>query len=387
MTGHELRAIGLASLCVALAAFDGSVLFLALPAVAREFGAGVGTLSGLGSLLSLGALGALPLAALADRRGRRLLLIVGVAGFSLANLASAAAPQLAVLSALRFVAVAFEGMTGAVATALVVEAVSSRRRGVAMAVLALGGGAGAGVTALAYPFLAPSWRPLYAAGGAGLLAVPALWRWLPEAPAWISAPPRTVRSLLADPEWMRRVGILSVSAGLTGLVVAPATLFAALYASRHLGLRPDAISAVVIASGLCAGAGFAAGGPLSDRSGRRIPGSLLAAGGAILGAASFLGGRPAYVAFNLLWSLLAGAGSPVLAAWIGELLPTRARAVSETCVALLGAVGGIAGLQLVARLQPALGLGHAIAWTAIAGVAGGLVLLLLPETRGRPLPE
>ena len=81
-----------AGIAVVVTAFEGSVLVIALPAVATEFGATTPALSELGSLLAIGALGALPLSTLADRFGRRRLIAVGVAGSSLANFASGFAP-------------------------------------------------------------------------------------------------------------------------------------------------------------------------------------------------------------------------------------------------------------------------------------------------------
>jgi hypothetical protein len=51
------------------------------------------------------------------------------------------------------------------------------------------------------------------------------------------------------------------------------------------------------------------------------------------------------------------------------------------------ALGGIVGLQLVGRLEPSLGLGPAIVLVSAAAFVGALVLLLLPETGGKPLPE
>src|SRR6266849_3125751 len=97
-----------AGLAVVLAGFEGTILIVALPAIARDFHAGTPALSNLGSVLALGALGALPLATLADRFGRRRLIAAGVAGFSLVNLASAYAPSLAELAFLRLFAVCFE---------------------------------------------------------------------------------------------------------------------------------------------------------------------------------------------------------------------------------------------------------------------------------------
>src|SRR6202521_3747030 len=176
-----------AGLAVVLTAFDGSVLVLALPAIASDFHARIPGLSNLGSVLALGALGALPLATLADRFGRRRLIAIGVAGFSVANFASAFAPSLAALSVIRLVAVCFEALVGGVATALIVEEAPSGRRGQAVSVLAVLGGIGTGITVVAYPLLAPHWRWLFLAGGIGLVAAPAIWLRLPEGRTWQKA--------------------------------------------------------------------------------------------------------------------------------------------------------------------------------------------------------
>src|SRR5438132_9067201 len=171
----QRRTLVWAGLAVVLTAFDGSVLVLALPAVAGDFHARVPDLSNLGSILALGGLGALPLATLADRFGRRRLIAVGVAGFSIANFASAFAPSLTTLAFLRLVAVCFEALVGGVATALIVEEAPPGRRGQAVSVLAVLAGIGAGITVVSYPLLAPHWRLLFLAGGVGVLAAPAVW--------------------------------------------------------------------------------------------------------------------------------------------------------------------------------------------------------------------
>src|SRR5476651_1826870 len=94
LDGLQRRTLIWAGLAVVLTALDGSVLVLALPAIASDFHAQIPGLSNLGSVLALGSLGALPLATLADRFGRRRLIAIGVAGFSLANFASGLAPSL-----------------------------------------------------------------------------------------------------------------------------------------------------------------------------------------------------------------------------------------------------------------------------------------------------
>ncbi len=181
---QQRRTLTWAGLAVVLAAFDGSVLVLALPAIASDFHARTPALSNLGSVLAIGALGALPLAALADRFGRRRLIAIGVAGFSIANFASGLAPSIDALAVLRLVAVCFEALVGGVATALIVEEAPPARRGQAVSVLALLAGLGTGITVISYPLLAPHWRWLFLAGGLGVLVAPAIWFRLPEGRMW-----------------------------------------------------------------------------------------------------------------------------------------------------------------------------------------------------------
>src|SRR5258708_13522016 len=91
---QQRRTLVWAGLAVVLTAFDGSVLVLALPAIASDFHARTPALSNLGSVLAIGVLGALPLGALADRFGRRRLIAIGVARFSVPNFATGLAPSL-----------------------------------------------------------------------------------------------------------------------------------------------------------------------------------------------------------------------------------------------------------------------------------------------------
>src|SRR5260370_15287451 len=171
---QQRRTLVWAGLAVVLAAFDGSVLVLALPAIASDSHARPPALSNLGSVLAIGALGALPLAALADRFGRRRLIAIGVAGFSIANFASGLAPSIDALAVLRLVAVCFEALVGGVATALIVEEAPATRRGQAVSVLALLGGLGTAITVISYPLLAPHWRWVFLARGGGGPGPPAV---------------------------------------------------------------------------------------------------------------------------------------------------------------------------------------------------------------------
>jgi predicted MFS family arabinose efflux permease len=377
-----------AGAAVVLTAFDGSVLVLALPAIANDFGAGTPALSDLGSVLAIGSLGALPLATLADRFGRRRLIAVGVGGFSIANFASAFAPSLADLAFLRLIAVCFEVLVAGVATALVVEEAPPGQRGQAVSILALLSGFGTGVTVIAYPFIAPHWRWLFLAGGIGLPIAPLIWWLLPEGKTWSAV--RITGSalrLLMQPPWRKRLIVLAGMTALLAVLLEPAGLLFTVYATRALSLSPAAISTLIVVSGVAGALCYLAGGYLTDRFGRRGPAIALTIATAAATSLSFATGAIGFFIGNVLWSAFASAATPVFGAWSAELYPTRARATAEAANAVAASVGSIAGLQLVALLSASTGLGGAIELGGVAAVAGALLLFLLPETKQQPLPE
>ncbi|HEY0831067.1 MAG TPA: MFS transporter [Candidatus Dormibacteraeota bacterium] len=377
-----------AGLAVVLTAFDGSVLVLALPAIARDFHANTPALSDLGSVLAVGALGALPLATLADRFGRRRLIAIGVAGFSVANFASSFAPTLAALALLRLFAVCFEILVAGVATALIVEEAPAGRRGQAVSVLALLSGIGTGITVIAYPLIAPHWRWLFFAGGIGVpLALP-IWFLLPEGRTWKAV--RVTGSalrLLMQPPWRRRLFILAAMTALLAVLLEPAGLLFTVYASSVLHMSPVAISSLIVVSGVAGTVSYLAGGYLTDRYGRRGPAIALTIATGAATSLSFATGAFGFFVGNVLWSAFASAATPVFGSWSGELYPTRARATAEAATSVAAAVGSIVGLQAVGLLSASTGLGGAIELGGVAAVGGALLLFMLPETKEQPLPE
>ncbi|TMD34844.1 MAG: MFS transporter [Chloroflexi bacterium] len=384
----QRRTLIWAGLAVVLTAFDGSVLVLALPAIAGDFHARVPALSNLGSVLALGGLGALPLATLADRFGRRRLIAVGVGGFSIANFASAFAPSLEALAVLRLIAVCFEALVGGVATALIVEEAPPGRRGLAVSVLAVLSGAGTAVTVVGYPLVAPHWRWLFLAGGIGVLVAPFIWRWLPEGRVWQRARlTGSVLRLLIGPQWRRRLIVIAATTALVAVLLEPAGLLFTLFASQVLHLSPVAISALIVVSGIAGVASYLVGGYLTDRFGRRGPATALTGATAIAASLSFGSGTSGFWIGNVLWSSFASADTPVLGAWSAELFPTRARATAEAMGSVAAAAGSVVGLQAVGALSQSIGLGPAIELAGVAAMAGAALLLLLPETRGAPLPD
>jgi MFS family permease len=389
LDAFQRRTLLWAGLAVVLIAFDGSVLVLALPAIAADFNASIPSLANLGSVLALGSLGSLLLATLADRFGRRRLIAIGVAGSSIASFASAFATSLTMLSVLRLVAVCFEVLVAGVATALIVEEAPSGRRGQAVAVLSvLAGFIGTGITVVSYPLLAPHWRWLFLAGGIGLLAAPAIWLRLPEGRTWQKVRPTTsaLRLLMGRP-WRGRILLLSAKTAMVSVLLTPAGLLFTVFASDNLHMTPIVISTLIVVSAVAGGAAYLAGGYLTDRFGRRWPAIALTAATAVATSLSFATGIIGFVVGNVLWSAVASAATPVFGAWSAELFPTRARATAEAAGAVAYAIGGVAGLQVVGILSQSSGLGLAIGLVGVAALSGAALLIFLPETKQAPLPD
>ncbi|HEY3083915.1 MAG TPA: MFS transporter [Candidatus Dormibacteraeota bacterium] len=377
-----------AGIAVVLTAYQGSVLVIALPAVATEFHARVPALSDLYSVLAIGSLGALPLSTLADRFGRKRLIAVGIAGSSMANFVSGFAPSIAILAFLKLFAVCFEVLVAGVVTALIVEEAPAEHRGAAVSVIALLSGVGIFLVVVAYPVIAPNWRWLYYASGVGVLIAPFIWWLLPESKTWQSVRITTsAMRLLLERPWRRRVLILATMTGLLAVLLGPAGRLYTVYATFVLDWSTLLISILIVVCGIAGAVSYLAGGYLTDRFGRRGPAIALTVSVAAATSLSFATGSIAFFVGNVLWSALASASTPVFGAWSGELFPTRARATAEAAIAVVAAMGNIAGLQAVAALAPATGLGGAIQLGGVAAIAGAMLLFLLPETKQQPLPE
>ncbi|HET8632546.1 MAG TPA: MFS transporter [Gemmatimonadales bacterium] len=146
----------------------------------------------IGASATIGlVLGIFPAGRLADRFGRKRVLIAGVLIFSVFTLASAFSPNVWVLFALRLIAGFGEGAVFPLPYTILSELVNKHARGRLMGWLNGLLNAGYTLPALAGLFATTqfswqvAWRvPLYI-GGAFILLVPVLAKWLPETPRFL----------------------------------------------------------------------------------------------------------------------------------------------------------------------------------------------------------
>jgi len=392
---------------VALAAFASGFgqfgVVAALGDVARGFGqvnhgatladqAGLsGTDLGIGlAIMRLASLGALPLTGLADRFGRRKMLLVTV-GVGLALTALAAASP----SYWWFVAIFAGGRpmlsaTNGLAQVTAAEQTASADRAKAVALIAAGYGAGAGVIAIVHSLAshAIGFRGVFVMALIPLALLPLLWRWIEEPDRFTVAAagsehPFPVFDAVARP-FRRRLVVIVVLAFAVSLITGPANSFVFLFAQNFLHQRGTVTAAMVVGAGVAGLAGLLAGRWLADRVGRRLTGALAMVTVALFATLTYTGSAPALLVGYILGVFAASVFAPAAGALINELFPTSVRASATGWSVAAGVLGAVTGL---------------VAFGAVAdagrrfGVAGLVIFLpaalamaafwLLPETRGR----
>ena len=191
----DLRALGapqkhtvLASLLAwTFDAFDFFVLVFILRPLAVSFGVSIKEVA-IAITLTLMArpFGALFFGRLADRYGRRPILMINILCYSLIELASAFAPSLPVMLALRTLyGVAMGGMWG-VAASLTFEAIPVSTRGFISGVLQQGYALGYLIAATVFALLYEKigWRGMFMFGTLPVLLIPYIWFCVPESTVW-----------------------------------------------------------------------------------------------------------------------------------------------------------------------------------------------------------
>ena len=392
---------------VALAAFASGFgqfgVVAALGDVARGFGqAGnsttlvaqvgmSGTALGIGlAIMRLASLGGLPVIGLADRFGRRRLLLATVgAGLAMTALAAASPGYwwfVAIFACGRPVLAATNGLAQVTAA----EQTASADRAKAVAFVAAGYGAGAGVVAITDSLAAGTlgFRGIFVLALIPLALLPLLRRWISEPDRFTVAaagpePRVPVLDAVAAP-FRRRLAVIVVLGFAVSVITGPANSFVFLFAQNVLH-QPGIVTAGMVAGGGVAGlGGLLAGRWLADRAGRRLTGALAMVAVALLAIVTYSGSSPALVAGYMLGVFAASVSAPAVGSLLNELFPTAVRASAAGWFLAAGVLGAVAGLVAFGAVVGA-GQPFAVAGLVIFLPAALIMALfwLLPETRGR----
>lgn len=396
-TPTQARTLGVLAALVAVSNFGGSLVGQGTNYVADAFGASDKALATGLAVTRFGVLVTLFAAAIADRRGRRITLIVATVGVCVANLVSAAAPNLIVFTGAQTFTRGFASGALTVAAIVAVEEAPEGARAWSFAMMSLAGGAGYAVGVVLLPLgdLGPqAWRIAFALSAAALVGVPFVARGLRESRRYEHVTRRVrhrgrVREVF-DRRYGRRFALLGGIFFLSAVATTPVAQLTNRFLGDERGFSGLHITLFrAITNGIPGIIGVALAGRVAEQRGRRPLAVFGIVVTTLLNAAFFLG--PDW----MLW--LASTVGILSAAFAGmavgtldhELFPTEVRGTSGGFLTVCGVTGSVVGLLLTGVLSDAFGdLGRALAFLGLAPLVAGIVLApFLPESARRPLDE
>jgi putative MFS transporter len=349
--------------------------------------------------INVGTVLAFLLIRVADRVGRKKVLSVTIVGYTLASLASAAAPNAVVFGILQCIARVFLIGEWTIAMVFAAEEFPAAKRGSAIGILqacsSLGGIACAGLV----PLMLKSplgWRTVFIAGAVPLAIVAYARRGLKETRRFEEAHARGTAIVQGElgavlkTVHLKRVLQMAVIWFLSYLCTQNAITFWKDFAVSERGFTDKQVGAAITVAALASMPLVFLAGRLLDVIGRRR-GAVIIYGALSLGVfgAYSLHDRASLTVVMVVTVFGASAFLAVLNAYTTELFPTEQRADAFAWSNnLLGRIGYVLSPPLVGYFADQYGYGPTVRATAIFPLlALGLILALLPETRGRELEE
>jgi MFS transporter, SHS family, lactate transporter len=267
-----------------LDAFDFFIFTFSLTSISAEFHTDVKTAAeGIFLTLAFRPVGALLFGWLAEKYGRRPILMLNVASYSLVQLATAFAPSLSVLLALRALfGIAMGGEWG-VGAALALETLPTKNRGFFSGLLQEGYPIGFLLASIvfAYVFVYVGWRGMFVVSSASALLVLYIRFGVEESPAWVAgvaakrAPTRAVWSAVTQ-QFPKLLYLVVLMAFFNAFSHGSQDLYPTFLQVQH-GFTPKTTGQIAIVMNLGALAGGVCFGALSERLGRRRAITLAAA--------------------------------------------------------------------------------------------------------------
>jgi MFS family permease len=383
----------------ALDAMDVMLYAFALVAIRDEFGlsgAGAGALASVTLLAS--AAGGIGFGVLADRYGRARMLRVAILTYSVFTALTATSQSVAALVLWRTLVGIGLGGEWSAGSVLVAETWPAAHRGKAIGIMQSGWAVGymmaAGLAALILPTW--GWRPLFLLG-----VFPALLAWwirkrVPEPEQWKpTTAPRAGRAALAEIFRPPLLGRTLVATGVAtlllfaywGLFTWVPTFLASPVEQGGAGMGVVRSTGWIIPMQVGALAGYLSFGFLADRFGRRPVFLAFVLGSALL--VPIYGGAARDATVLLLLGPLIGFFGhgyfSVFGSMLAELYPTRIRATAQGLCYNSGRAVSALAPSAIGALADLHGLGSALGVTSLFFLAAGLLILRLPETRGREL--
>ncbi|HYC70494.1 MAG TPA: MFS transporter [Opitutaceae bacterium] len=303
------------------------------------------------------------------------------------------------LAAMRFIAALGMGGEWALGVALVMEVWPEKHRPMLAGVIGAAANVGFALIAcvgIVYSVTQATWRNVILVGALPAVLTFVIRLFVPESEKWQQAnkarPTQPVREILADPKLIKLVLICILVASVTLIGTWGSVQWLPLWADQMVGpSMPKAKAYTQVWSAIGSVVGCLVGAWLGGLCGRRWAYFLLCVGS--LGSCAWLFrgidsyGTP-FLALTFTVGAITAAFYGLLPLYLPELFPTRVRATGQGVAfnagRILAAVGALQAGVLVKSLG---GYAASGAMISLVYLAGMVVIWLLPETKGKPLPE
>ncbi|MCQ0030437.1 MFS transporter [Burkholderia glumae] len=371
-----------------LDAFDFFLMVFVLKDIAAEFNTKISTVTFAISLtLAMRPVGALIFGRLADRFGRRPTLMVNIALYSLLELASGFAPSLTALFVMRALfGIAMGGEWG-VGSALTMETVPPKSRGIVSGLLQAGYPSGyllaSIVFGLFYQYI--GWRGMFMIGVLPALLVLYVRSHVPESPAWKQMEKRPRPSLVATlrHNWKLSIYAVVLMTAFNFFSHGTQDLYPTFLREQH-HFDPHTVSWITIVLNIGAIVGGLAFGSLSEKIGRRraiFIAALIAL--PVLPLWAFSSGTVALAAGAFLMQISVQGAWGVIPVHLNEISPDEIRATFPGFVYQLGNLIASGNAVMQARLASSNGNDYSYALALVAGVVAVVIASLILFSRER----
>ena len=387
-----------------LDAMDFVLYVMALTTLQKAFNFDKGTAGLLATVTLLtSAAGGLLFGVIADRVGRTRALMATILIFSFCSLGTATAQNLLQLILWRTALGLGMGGEWASGAVLVSETWPAEHRGKAIGIMQSGWALGYILAALAAAVVLPTlgWRWLFVLGVLPALFVFWVRHTVEEPPLWTArqekGPARVnpfavifgrallyrtvMATLLATAVMFAYWGVFTWLPGFLGTPVQ----------EGGAGMDVRSVTGWIIPTQVGAFFGYLSFGFISDRLGRRLTFIVYMLAAAVL--VPLYGQMAHYPAVLLAVGPLLGFFGhgyfSVFGSLLSELFPTEVRATGQGLTYNIGRGLGAFGPYTIGALAQVqgVGIGLALALTSVFFVAGAVLIMLVPETRGKPLEE
>ncbi len=388
-TLRDRRALFLMSLVAFVSGYGASAISHTLPFARTGLDLSEGGMFWVFGITRAASLAGLLFAISADRGGRRDPLLFAFALIPTGNLLTGLVPHPVVFAITQSVTRIGVVAVAALAVVILSEELTPGRRAFGIGIYALAGAMGAGLGLLILPLAERGddvWRILFGFTALGLLVLPVLNRFLNESRAY------SRQSNAGDFS-----AVLASGAGRYFFFLAGIAFFIAAFASPAFDFvlerlindlewsTSSATWLLVVFSGIGT-VGLLVGGRAADRIGRRVTTVVAIVIGVVGGVAFyFVSTGPLIAAAVFLGTLGATMLTPAVAAHRAELFPTRIRATAAGLITNVAIVGSMTGFIIGALVVDSIGLPRTISLLGLGLFASILMVLQLPETKGKDL--